>query len=161
MWTDPEFDRAQRAFYYARVRREPDLPLEHAGLCNEQGVDCAVPASIPPGFAECCNPSRPTTIQERAWTSPIWYRPEGIARCAARSASAPAIAGTDVLRLTLRRSAPCSPTFDPTANDLTVEVSDDDVIYSVTIPAGTLQPGATATSTRIRPAVSAASSVPR
>jgi hypothetical protein len=45
---------------------------------------------------------------------------------------------TDVLRLVFNIGA-TSPEFDPDANDLTVTVTDDDQIYAVTIPAGTMQ----------------------
>ena len=74
VWTDPEFDRSQRAFYYARVIENPSCRWS-TRLCNEEGVDCSNPASVAPQFANCCNNSVPKTIQERAWTSPIWYEP--------------------------------------------------------------------------------------
>jgi len=136
VWVDSEFDRDQHAFYYARVLETP-ICRWSTELCNANGVDCSVPASIPPGFAECCNPARPRTIQERAWTSPIWYRPEGIARVRGK-VSFGDTPGSDVLRLKARIGT-ASSSFDIAANDLTVRVSDDDVIYEVTIPAGTLQ----------------------
>jgi hypothetical protein len=31
---------------------------------------------VPSELAACCDPSHRRTIQERAWTSPIWYTPE-------------------------------------------------------------------------------------
>lgn len=137
VWTDPEFDRDQRAFYYARVLENPICRWSTL-LCNANGVDCSAPGSIPPGFEECCDPARPRTVQERAWTSPIWYRPEGVARLRGK-VSFGAGSGNDVLRLKARLGA-AAPSFDVTINDLTVRVTDDDLIYEVTIPAGTLQP---------------------
>ncbi len=76
VWEDPEFERGQRAFYYARVLENPTCRWS-THLCNELRVDCRDPASVPPAFETCCDPAFPKTIQERAWTSPIWYRPEG------------------------------------------------------------------------------------
>lgn len=37
-------------------------------------VDCTDPDSLPEAEERCCHQVEPT-IQERAWTSPIWYRP--------------------------------------------------------------------------------------
>jgi hypothetical protein len=38
-------------------------------------IDCADPSSLPPADARCCVPRVEPAIQERAWTSPIWYQP--------------------------------------------------------------------------------------
>ncbi len=57
-WRDPEFNPNQRAFYYVRV-------LENE-TCRWSTWD-AVRAGTTP------NPSLPATLQERAWSSPIWY----------------------------------------------------------------------------------------
>jgi hypothetical protein len=43
--------------------------------CNE--VDCSDPDNLPADQARCCVPRVETSIQERAWTSPIWYQPPG------------------------------------------------------------------------------------
>lgn len=59
-WSDPEFDRRQHAFYYARVIENP--------TCRWSTWD-AVRAGVTP------NPKLPKTIQERAYTSPIWFVP--------------------------------------------------------------------------------------
>ena len=74
VWTDPEFEADERSFYYARVLENPTCRWSQQ-LCVEAGIDCADPASVPAGYAGCCAPEHVRTIQERAWTSPIWYAP--------------------------------------------------------------------------------------
>jgi Protein of unknown function (DUF3604) len=64
-WTDPDFDPQQNAFYYVRVLEDP--------TCRWSTWD-AIRARIEP------NPRLAKTIQERAYTSPIWYLPERAAR---------------------------------------------------------------------------------
>ena len=59
-WRDPDFDPAQRAFYYVRVLEIP-TPRWTVYDAKFFGVD------LPDGV--------PTSIQERAYTSPIWYTP--------------------------------------------------------------------------------------
>ena len=59
-WADPAFDPSQQAFYYVRVLENPS--------CRWSTWD-AVRLGIEP------NPDAPATHQERAWSSPIWYRP--------------------------------------------------------------------------------------
>ncbi len=59
LWQDPEFDSNQNAFYYVRVL---EIPTPRYSLLNaiELGID----------YKET---GRPATIQERAYSSPIWY----------------------------------------------------------------------------------------
>jgi len=66
VWQDPAFDREQRSFYYVRVLENP--------TCRWSARDCL---SIPEGERPevCDDPEVAWTIQERAWTSPIWYAP--------------------------------------------------------------------------------------
>ena len=59
-WVDPDFLKDQRAFYYARVLENP--------VCRWSTWD-----SIREGVKP--RSDIPTTIQERAWTSPIWFEP--------------------------------------------------------------------------------------
>jgi len=68
VWTDPEFDPAERAVYYARVFENPSCRFS-TRACN------AVALAGAPRPASCDDPMFPKTIQERAWTSPIWYTP--------------------------------------------------------------------------------------
>ncbi len=60
VWQDPNFDPAQRAFYYVRVLENPS--------CRWSTWD-AVRAGVSP------RPDMHATIQDRAWSSPIWYTP--------------------------------------------------------------------------------------
>lgn len=73
VWTDPEFDPAQPAFYYARVVENPSCRW-HRYVCNQLAVDCASVTPTDPDFT-CCDPAFPGDVQERAWSSPIWYYP--------------------------------------------------------------------------------------
>jgi len=59
-WTDPDFDPSVRAFYYVRV-----LEIPTPRWSTRDAVQLGLP--IPKGL--------PVSIQERAWTSPIWYTP--------------------------------------------------------------------------------------
>jgi len=61
VWTDPDFDPAQKAFYYARVLEIP-TPRWSTYDAFRFGVD------LPEGA--------PTSTQERAYSSPIWYQPK-------------------------------------------------------------------------------------
>ena len=74
VWHDPEFDPAVPAFWYVRVLQVPTCRWTQ-WACNARGVDCARPETIGEGLAPCCDPALPRTLQERAWTSPIWYAP--------------------------------------------------------------------------------------
>jgi hypothetical protein len=75
VWRDPDFDAGQHAFYYARAVENPTCRWSQK-LCRARGVRCDDPSSIADGFEACCAPEHVRVIQERAWTSPIWYRPE-------------------------------------------------------------------------------------
>ena len=65
VWTDPDFDPTLPAVYYARIVENPSCRY-NAWQCLElQGEDRP---------ADCDDPAIPKIIQERAWTSPIWYQ---------------------------------------------------------------------------------------
>lgn len=60
LWTDPQFDPAQPAIYYARVLEIP-APRWSTHLAVQHGLP--LPDSVP------------ASIQERAWTSPVFFTP--------------------------------------------------------------------------------------
>lgn len=62
VWQDPEFSSGQAAFYYARVLEAPS--------CRWTSRIC-----LSDGARECEDRATAPAIQERAWTSPIWYSP--------------------------------------------------------------------------------------
>ncbi|MEZ5502439.1 MAG: DUF3604 domain-containing protein [Halioglobus sp.] len=64
VWTDPEFSFDQQAFYYARVVENPS--------CRWTALQCNAAAGNA-DLASCHDPNLVRVIQERAWTSPIWY----------------------------------------------------------------------------------------
>lgn len=68
VWQDPYFDSTQRAAYYVRV-----LEIETPRWSTYDYVELKTsdPASAPAELPE------PSAIQERAWSSPIWYTPAG------------------------------------------------------------------------------------
>jgi hypothetical protein len=74
VWRDPGFDPAQGAFYYARVLENPTCRWS-TRICRAAQVDCSAPHRLPPNLAGCCSEVAKPTVQERAWTSPIWYEP--------------------------------------------------------------------------------------
>lgn len=74
VWEDPEFDPAQAAFYYSRVVENPSCRWSQR-QCVAAGVVCSDPATVTRGHEGCCAPEHRPVIQERAWTSPVWYRP--------------------------------------------------------------------------------------
>jgi hypothetical protein len=74
VWSDPDFDAEQRAFYYARVLENPVCRWSQK-ICVEAKVNCLWPNKVHPGFAACCSKAHRKVVQERAWSSPIWYTP--------------------------------------------------------------------------------------
>lgn len=91
VWTDPEFDGSEDAYYYARVLQQPTCRW-NTFRCVDRDVDCseldAADGTFPSesgnaGYEGCCDitgtpdsfsgTNRFDVVRERAWTSPIWY----------------------------------------------------------------------------------------
>ena len=60
VWRDPDFDANQRAFYYVRVI---EIPKPRWTAYDAKFFNVSLPANIP------------MTVQDRAYSSPIWYQP--------------------------------------------------------------------------------------
>jgi len=60
VWNDPDFNPEQPAFYYIRVL---EIPTPRWSTYDAKSLGIEPPKDFP------------STIQERAWTSPIWYQP--------------------------------------------------------------------------------------
>ncbi|MEO8604420.1 MAG: DUF3604 domain-containing protein [bacterium] len=149
VWEDPAFDSTQRAFYYARVLENPSCRWS-TYVCQTAGVDpfaadCATQAAAAdPAFADCCltqtnDAFLSPTVQERAWSSPIWYRPEAVSgvRGGIRFGARP---GTDSVDLTLQLAGLAAGT-DLTRDAVTLELSDNDTILHTALPAGAVSLG--------------------
>jgi len=76
VWTDSDFNPDERAYYYSRVLENPSCRWSQR-ICVDKGVDCARPETVGEGLEACCSPQHRKAIQERAWSSPIWYNPPG------------------------------------------------------------------------------------
>ncbi len=59
-WVDPDFDPKQRAFYYVRVI---EIHTPHWTAYDAKRFGITMPDEVP------------MTVQDRAYTSPIWYTP--------------------------------------------------------------------------------------
>lgn len=66
LWTDPSFDPSHRAVYYVRVVQVPTWRWSHHD-CLDSPLSAPVKC-LPGGEYN-------RTVQERAWTSPLWYVP--------------------------------------------------------------------------------------
>ena len=76
VWQDSDFNPEAQSFYYTRVLENPSCRWSQR-ICAGAGVRCDDPQSIPEGMENCCGPEHKKVIQERAWSSPIWYTPTG------------------------------------------------------------------------------------
>ena len=93
VWHDPNFDATHRAYWYARAFEVPSCRWS-TRLCVANGIDCSQlqasngmfpSGSAMSGYEGCCRiegapgsfrgANAFNTITERAWASPIWYKP--------------------------------------------------------------------------------------
>ena len=72
VWQDPDFNGSRDAVYYSRVLENPSCRWQQR-ICVANQVSCEAPDSLPEGLQACCDDSVPRTVQERAWSSPVWY----------------------------------------------------------------------------------------
>ncbi|MFT5605486.1 MAG: hypothetical protein ACI9G5_002456 [Paracoccaceae bacterium] len=108
VWKDPDFNTSDNAFYYARLLENPTCRWSTL-QCKSFGVDpfsndCKTQAAKATALAKdngawgedvfdkCClskkeEPFYSPVIQERAWSSPIWYTPDAASRGKATQAS--------------------------------------------------------------------------
>lgn len=74
VWTDPDFDPSKGAFYYARVLEIPTPRWTDYDKAFYGDEWCAQAQAEDPTACD----DIPLTLQERAYTSPIWYSPIGM-----------------------------------------------------------------------------------
>jgi hypothetical protein len=94
VWQDPAFNPAEDAFYYVRAIENPScrwttLQCQAAGVnpfaenCSDQAAAATAlekdAGAIGDVYGKCCldeasQPFYSPVLQERAWTSPIWYQ---------------------------------------------------------------------------------------
>jgi hypothetical protein len=60
-WKDPDFNPKQKAFYYVRVI---EIPKPRWTAYDAKFFEVIMPKEVP------------MVVQDRAYTSPIWYAPE-------------------------------------------------------------------------------------
>jgi hypothetical protein len=61
-WRDPDFEPAERAFYYVRAL---EIPTPRWTTFDAARFGVSLPPEVPP------------VVQDRAYSSPVWYSPEG------------------------------------------------------------------------------------
>ena len=71
VWTDEDFDPDAPAFYYARAVEVPRCRWTTI-QCNAAGIACPTDSDA---WAGCCDERIAPTVQDRAWSSPIFHAP--------------------------------------------------------------------------------------
>lgn len=74
VWVDNDFDPGERAYYYSRAVENPTCRWSQR-MCAAASVDCARPETVTEGYEGCCSAEHRPVVQERSWTSPVWYNP--------------------------------------------------------------------------------------
>ena len=74
VYEDDAFDPDAYAFWCVRALEGPSCRWS-TFTCRAAAVDCSVPDAVPPGLAGCCDETLRELERERAWSSPVFYRP--------------------------------------------------------------------------------------
>jgi len=138
VWQDPEWDPALRAFYYVRVLENPACRWSTL-VCRDHGVDplssaCAEQAAVAgTAWRDCCldsagDPFAEAVVRERAWSSPVWVRPDGIASV---EGAIDAVRGEASLVLAI---GALPEGLAPPAATLRLRATDDEDLLDVAIP---------------------------
>ncbi len=143
VWKDPDFNRNERAFYYARLLENPTCRWSTL-VCKELGVDpldpnCEAQAAASGDFENCCldrenDAFAEPIIQERAWSSPIWYRPEAVSKLNAKI-DLRALPGEQKLQMTIGVFQ-LPPDVNLATEEFELRLRDDDEILTLSLPPG-------------------------